>query len=61
MDENPQLNTYIVIAAIIGGLSLGAIVLVGIFAPGSMAVAAWIVAALALMGGALGYFASKGS
>ena len=60
-NNNLSNNPFIVIAAIVGGMCLGAIVLVGVFSPDKMAIAAWIVAALSLMGTALGYFSRKGS
>lgn len=51
-------TVHIAIAAIIGGISLSSIVLVGIFAPTSMSIVPWIVGALSGLGIALGYFAS---
>ena len=57
--KNNVLGVYVGIAAIISGVSLAAIVLVGVFAPQAMSVTPWIVGALCAMGSALGYLVSK--
>jgi len=49
------------IAAVISGISLCIVVVIAIFARDQLSVAAWIVAALAVMGLGLGFFASQGS
>ena len=54
-------NPVVGIASVIGGISLCIVVMVAIFAKDQLAVAAWIVAALAIMGLGLGFFASRGS
>ena len=48
------------IAAVVGGISLCIVAEIAIFARDQLSVAAWIVAALAVMGIGLGIFASKG-
>ena len=53
-------NPVVGIASVIGGISLCIVVMVAIFAKDQLAVAAWIVAALAIMGLGLGFFASRG-
>lgn len=53
-----QSRVLIAIAAIIGGISVSAIVLVGIFSPTSMVIVPWLVGALSALGIALGYFAT---
>jgi len=58
-DDKTPVNPFIGIAGSIGGISVGVVALVAIFATDHMAAAAWIVGALAIMGIALGYFASK--
>jgi len=54
-------NPVVGIASVIGGISLCIVIMVAIFAKDQLAVAAWIVAALAIMGLGLGFFASRGS
>ena len=54
-------NPVVGIASVIGGISLCIVIIVAIFAKDQLAVAAWIVAALAIMGLGLGFFASRGS
>ena len=54
-----QLKALVGITAIIGAASLGAVALFAIFAPSQLAVSAWIVAPLCLMGAALGLLASR--
>lgn len=56
-----QSSSFIAIAAIVGGMCISAIVLVGIFAREQMSILPWIVCPLCLLGIALGYFASKSS
>ena len=58
-DDKSSVNPYMGIAGSIGGISVGIVALVAIFASDHMAAAAWIVGSLAAMGVALGYFASK--
>jgi hypothetical protein len=52
-------NPVVGIAAVIGAISLCIVLVIAIFAKDQLSVAAWIVAALAVMGIALGFFASK--
>ena len=52
-------NPVVGIAAVIGGISLCIVLVIAIFAKDQLSVAAWIVAALAVMGIVLGFFASK--
>jgi hypothetical protein len=49
------------IASVIGGVSLCIVAVVAIFAKDHLSTAAWIVAALSVMGLGLGSFASKNS
>ncbi|NDV61951.1 hypothetical protein G0Q06_05765 [Puniceicoccales bacterium CK1056] len=56
MNEN---SVYISLAAIVGGITLSAIVLVGVFSPDNMSTAAWVAGSLSAMGICLGFFASK--
>ena len=58
---NQKGNPVVGIASVIGGISLCIVIIVAIFAKDQLAVAAWIVAALAIMGLGLGFFASRGS
>lgn len=51
-------NSQIALAAIIGGVCVSSIVLVGIFSQGDLSTVPWIVGSLCLMGIALGYFIS---
>lgn len=55
-------NACVGIAAMIGGVSISVVALFAIFAPGSMAVSAWIVGSLCAMGIVLGVLStgSKG-
>ena len=52
-------NPVVGIVSVIGGISLCIVGVIAIFAKDQLSVAAWIVAALAVMGIALGFFASK--
>jgi hypothetical protein len=52
-------NPVVGIASVIGGISLCIVVVIAIFAKDQLSVAPWIVAALAIMGIGLGFFASK--
>ncbi len=52
-------NPFVGIAGVIGGISLSIVVMVAVLAKDQLSVAAWIVAALAIMGIGLGFFASK--
>jgi len=52
-------NPVVGIASVIGGISLCIVAVIAIFAKDQLSVAPWIVAALAIMGIALGFFASK--
>jgi len=52
-------NPVVGIASVIGGISLCIVLVISIFAKDQLSVAAWIVAALAVMGIVLGFFASK--
>jgi len=54
-------NPVVGIASVIGGISLCIVAVIAIFAKDQLSVAPWIVAALAVMGIALGFFASKRS
>jgi hypothetical protein len=53
-------NPFMGIAGAVGGVSLCIVTVIAIFAREQLWVAAWIVAALALMGVGLGFFASRG-
>ena len=52
-------NPFVGIASVIGGISVGIVVVIAIFAKDQLSVAPWIVAALAIMGIGLGFCASK--
>ena len=52
-------NPVVGIASVVGGISLCIVLVIAIFAKDQLSVAAWIVAALAVMGIVLGFFASK--
>jgi hypothetical protein len=52
-------NPVVSIASVIGGISLCIVAVIAIFAKDQLSVAPWIVAALAIMGIGLGFFASK--
>jgi drug/metabolite transporter (DMT)-like permease len=54
-----QKHPSVAIAAIISGVSLVIVVIIAILARNQLSIAAWIVAALAVMGMGLGYFASN--
>lgn len=54
-------NPFVGIAGVIGGISIVIVVVIAVLAKDQLSVAAWIVAALAIMGMGLGFFASKGS
>jgi hypothetical protein len=56
---NQKGNPVVGIASVIGGISLCIVAVIAIFAKDQLSVAPWIVAALAIMGIALGFFASK--
>ena len=58
-EEKKNPNSCVSIAAVVGGLGIGAIAIIGVFAPDQMGVAAWVVGALALMGMVLGYLSTK--
>ncbi|MEM9158857.1 MAG: hypothetical protein AAGB46_07375 [Verrucomicrobiota bacterium] len=45
--------------ALIGGMSTGIVALIAIFSPSYLPVAGWIVSALCLMGGTMGYMITK--
>ena len=53
-------NPLVGIAAVIGGISLCIVAVVAIFAKAQLMVAVWVVAALAVMGIGLGFFAARG-
>lgn len=55
--KNP--NPCVTIATTVGALCVGAVAIIGVFAPDQMEVAAWVVGALALMGAILGYLSNK--
>ena len=52
-------DTIVGVAGVVGGISLCIVAILAIFAKDQLAVAPWIVAALAIMGIGLGYFASR--
>ena len=52
-------NPVVGIASVIGGISLCIVAVIAIFAKDQLSVAPWIIAALAIMGIVLGFFASK--
>jgi hypothetical protein len=52
-------NPVVGIASVIGGISLCIVVIIAVLAKDQLSVAVWIVAALAIMGICLGFFASK--
>jgi hypothetical protein len=52
-------NPVVGIVSVIGGISLCIVAVIAIFAKDQLSVAPWIVAALAIMGIVLGFFASK--
>jgi hypothetical protein len=54
-------NPVVGIASVIGGISLCIVAVIAIFAKDQLLVAPWIIAALAIMGIGLGFFASKAS
>ncbi len=58
MNEDRK-NPLVGIAAVIGGISLCIVAVVAIFAKAQLMVAVWVVAALAVMGIGLGFFASR--
>ena len=58
-DEKKSGNPIVTIATSIGGISVLIVVIIAVFASENMQTAGFIVAALALMGIVLGYFASK--
>lgn len=57
--EEKQKHPSVAIAAIIGGVSLAIVVIIAVLARDQLSIAAWIVAALAVMGIGLGYFAAR--
>jgi Zn-dependent protease len=52
-------NPAVSIAGVIGGISLCIVGVILVFAKDQLSIAAWIVAALAVMGLGLGFFASR--
>jgi hypothetical protein len=52
-------NPVVGIAGVIGGISLCIVVVILVFAKDQLSIAPWIIGALAIMGMALGFFASK--
>lgn len=50
MDGDKQQSPAVAVVGIVGGISLAIVVIFAIFVRGQMAVAAWIVSMLALMG-----------
>ncbi len=56
--DDKQKHPSVAIAAIIGGVSLAIVVIIAVLARDQLSIAAWIVAALAVMGIGLGYFAA---
>ena len=49
------------IARVIGGVSVAIVAIIVVFAKDQLSVAVWVVAALAIMGIGLGFFALKSS
>jgi hypothetical protein len=58
--SNKTSNPVVGIASVLGGISLSIVAVIAVLAKDQLWVAAWIVAALAVMGIGLGFFASKG-
>ena len=54
-------DPFVSIAGVIGGISVAIVAIIVVFTKDQLSVAAWIVAALAVMGIVLGFFASKSS
>jgi Zn-dependent protease len=54
-------NPIVSIASVIGGISVAIVAVIAVLAKDQLSVAPWIVAALAIMGIVLGFFASKAS
>ena len=52
-------NPFVGIASVVGAISLCIVVIIAVLAKDQLSVAVWIVAALAIMGICLGFFASK--
>lgn len=50
MDRDGQQNPAVAIVGIVGGISIAIVVIFAILARNQMAIAAWMVSALALMG-----------
>ena len=57
----PNTHPAVSIAAVIGGIPLSIVVVIAIFASDQPLLAAWIVAALAVMGLNPGIFVTKGA
>ncbi|MDO8587193.1 MAG: hypothetical protein Q7T82_09150 [Armatimonadota bacterium] len=58
--SDKQPNPFVGMAATIGGISVAVVAIIAIFAKEQLAIAAWVVGALALMGVFLGAMAAKG-
>ena len=54
-------NPFVGIAGVIGGISVAMVAIIAILARDQLWIAPWIVLALAIMGMAPGFFASKAS
>lgn len=52
-------NPAVAIAGVIGGISLSIVAVILVFSREQLAIAAWIVGALAVMGIGLGFFATR--
>ncbi|MBD3348999.1 MAG: hypothetical protein GF400_07365 [Candidatus Eisenbacteria bacterium] len=50
MEDDKQQNPAVAVVGIVGGVSMAIVVIFAVFVRSQMAVAAWIVSALALMG-----------
>jgi 4-hydroxybenzoate polyprenyltransferase len=55
-----QHDPFVGIAGAIGGISVAIVAIIAVFAKEQLAVAAWVVGALAFMGVCLGAMAAKG-
>ncbi|MBC2607534.1 hypothetical protein [Pelagicoccus albus] len=58
-DKKNSQNACVGIVAIISGISIAMVTLIGIFAPQQLSVAAWIMTPLCLMGLGLGHLSVK--
>jgi hypothetical protein len=58
MAENKGIP-FVGIAGVIGGISIAIVTVIAVLARDQLAIAAWIVGALAIMGIGLGFFASR--